>query len=145
MNERSAQHAGFLSESPESRGRISVALAPLPSSISAARRAVGMLLVDADPSDEFSFSLRLVVSELITNAVVHGSAGDEIRLDLTLHRDHAHVSIHNLGAGFELTKFRREGRNGGRGLEIVAALSERWGIDTGRTGTTMTARVPRYV
>ena len=145
MNERSAQHAGFFSESPESRGRISVALAPVPSSISAARRAVGMLIVDSDPSDEFSFTLRLVVSELMTNAVVHGSAGDEIHLDLTLHRDHAHVSIHNLGAGLEMKKLRLERPNGGRGLEIVAALSERWGFDTGRSGTTMTASVPRYV
>ena len=145
MNERSAQHAGFFSESPESRGRISVALAPLPSSISAARRAVGMLLVDSDPSDEFSFALRLVVSELVTNALVHGSTGDDIHLDLTLHRDHAHVSIHNLGPGLEMKKLRLERPNGGRGLEIVAALSERWGFDTGRSGTTMTASVPRYV
>ena len=123
--------------------RISVALPPSTASIAAARRAVDALLADADPSCEFTFALRLVVSELMTNAVVHGSAADEIQVDLTLHRDHAHVSIHNLGAAIDITDLRRGRPGGGRGLEIVAAVSERWGIDTGDTGTTMTARVAR--
>src|SRR5262249_11246180 len=121
----------------------SVALAPTPDSIAAARRAVDALLVDAEPSEDFRFSLRLVVSELMTNAIVHGTDGDEIRVDLTLYRDHAHVSIHNEGPAVAMSKLGRGRPGGGRGLEIVAAVAERWGIDTGRDGTTITARVPR--
>lgn len=125
------------------RGRISVAFAPDAASVAAARGAVDALLADAETSAEFSFALRLVVSELMTNAIVYGSGADEIRLDVTLHRDHAHVSIHNVGAAIDLTRLRRVRQSGGRGLEIVAAMSERWGIDTGSTGTTMTAQVLR--
>ena len=118
-------------------------LSPEPASVAAAREAVDSLLADASPSERFAFALRLVVSELVTNAIVHGSAADEIGIDLRLHRNDAQVSIRNLGAAVDLTKLRRVKRRGGSGLDIVAAMSERWGIDTGRRGTTMTARVPR--
>jgi anti-sigma regulatory factor (Ser/Thr protein kinase) len=146
MNEHIAQRVRFPSEPPEARtpGRTSVSFAPDPGSVKAARDAADRLLEGADPSEEFQFALRLVVSELMTNAVEHGSPGEQIQLELILYRDHAHVSIRNLGAGVDMTRLRRGRSDRGRGLEIVAALAERWGIDSGRSGTTMTARVPRH-
>jgi anti-sigma regulatory factor (Ser/Thr protein kinase) len=147
MAKRTAQGAGFAAPdvtNGEAPGRVAVVLTPAPHAISAARRAVDTLLEDADPTDEFTFLLRLVVSELMTNAVVHGSGDDEIQLDLALHRDYACVTIHNLGAPVELAKLRQPRPGGGRGLEIVAAVSDRWGLDTGAGGTIMTARVPRH-
>jgi anti-sigma regulatory factor (Ser/Thr protein kinase) len=146
MNPRIAQGARFSSEPPEAPtpGRVSVSLAPEPRSVRAAREEVDSLLADADPSDELAFSLKLVVSELMTNAVEHGSPGEEIHLELALYRDHAHVSIQNAGGGVDMAKLRRGRPDRGRGLEIVAALSERWAIDSGRTGTTMTARLVRH-
>jgi anti-sigma regulatory factor (Ser/Thr protein kinase) len=145
MNPRIAQRAPFSSEPPEAPipGRLSVTLAPEPGSVKAARDAAALLLAEADPSDELVFALRLVVSELMTNAVEHGSPGEEIGLELTLYRDHAYVSIHNVGPAVDMTRLRRGRPDRGRGLEIVAALSDRWGIESGRAGTTMTARVPR--
>jgi anti-sigma regulatory factor (Ser/Thr protein kinase) len=146
MNPRTAQGASFPSEPPEAStpGRLSLSLMPVPGSVRSAREAVELLLADADPSDELVFALRLVVSELMTNAVEHGSPGEDIHVELTLYRDHAHVSIHNLGGGLDMTRLRRGRPDRGRGLEIVAALSDRWSIDSGRNGTTMTARVARH-
>jgi anti-sigma regulatory factor (Ser/Thr protein kinase) len=144
MHERIAQRATFIPDfgGATLNGRLSVSLPSVSSSIYAARRAVDAVL-DGDASDEFTFALRLVVSELMTNAIIHGSPGEQIRLDLALHRDHAHVSVCNQGAPLDMAKLRRARPGGGRGLEIVAAVAERWGIDTGRNGTTITARVPR--
>jgi anti-sigma regulatory factor (Ser/Thr protein kinase) len=122
---------------------VSLSLTSEAGSVRSAREAVALLLAEADPSDELAFALRLVVSELMTNAVEHGSPGGDIHLELTLYRDHAHVSIHNLGGGVDMTRLRRGRPDRGRGLEIVAALSDRWCIDSSRNGTTMTARVAR--
>jgi anti-sigma regulatory factor (Ser/Thr protein kinase) len=84
-----------------------------------------------------------VVSELMTNAVTYGDPREEIRLGLTLYVEHAHVSIHNFGPSIDLARFRQQRADGGRGLVIVAELVDGWSIDTGPTGTTVTARVPR--
>jgi anti-sigma regulatory factor (Ser/Thr protein kinase) len=114
----------------------------MPESIRAARRAVRELL-SAEPRSDLRPRLELVVSELMTNAVIHGDRGEEIKLGLTLYHEHAHVSIHNFGPAIDLERFRRRRPEGGRGLAIVAALVDGWSIETGPTGTTVTARVPR--
>jgi anti-sigma regulatory factor (Ser/Thr protein kinase) len=151
MNERMTQGAKFPAAPLHhiggmlDPGRVSVALEPVPASVAAARRTVDTLLADADPSDEFRLRLRLVVSELMTNAVVHGSPTRTIRLDLTLYGDHAHVSIHNAGEPIDITELRQGRPDGGRGLDLVTAIADRWGIDTGPGGTTISARVPRLV
>jgi anti-sigma regulatory factor (Ser/Thr protein kinase) len=119
-----------------------MSLPPTPASVATARRAVEALL-GGEPRCELCSTLKLVVSELMTNAIVYGSSGEEIVLGLTLYLGHAHVSIHNCGPAIDMVKFRRRRRDGGRGLDIVARLVEGWAIETGPTGTTVTVRVPR--
>jgi anti-sigma regulatory factor (Ser/Thr protein kinase) len=145
MNQRIAQGARVSSDPPEAPtpARVSISLLSEPSSVKAARDAAAQLARELDPSDEFVHALKLVVSELMTNAVEHGSPGTQVDLLLTLYRDHASVSIHNLGVGVDMARLRKGRPDRGRGLEIVAALADRWGIDSGRFGTTMTARVSR--
>ena len=123
-------------------GRLRLSLAPAPESIAAARRAVRALL-SAEPRSSLRPRLELVVSELMTNAVTYGDPREEIKLGLTLYLEHAHVSIHNFGPAIDLARFRQQRPGGGRGLVIVAALVDGWTIETGPTGTTVTARVPR--
>jgi anti-sigma regulatory factor (Ser/Thr protein kinase) len=123
-------------------GRIRISLPSTPASVAAARRAVEALLAGESRS-ELSSKLKLVVSELMTNAVTYGMTGEEINLGLTLYVEHAHVSIHHCGPPLDMTQFRRRRRDGGRGLDIVAGLVEGWGIETGPMGTTITARVRR--
>ena len=77
--------------------------------------------------------LALVVSELVTNAVVHGHGA----ISLTLQHGDDDVlrgEVIDRGGGFE-QEVRDVGPNdfGGRGLHIVEALASRWGIHEGTT------------
>jgi len=76
--------------------------------------------------------LALVVSELVTNAVVHGRGA----ITLKLERDGPIVrgEVVDEGGGFE-REIRERGTDdvGGRGLMIVEALSSRWGVYEGTT------------
>jgi anti-sigma regulatory factor (Ser/Thr protein kinase) len=136
------ERRGRTGSSVRKMDRIRVSLPSTPESVAEARRAVEALL-SGESGSELSSTLKLVVSELMTNAITYGSAGGEISLGLTLYIEHAHVSIHNCGPALDMTQFRRRRRDGGRGLDIVARIVEGWGIETGPMGTTITARVRR--
>ena len=81
---------------------------------------------------ELRSRLRLVVSELVTNAVRHGEGAIELRL----WRDGTTVrgEVVDEGGGFE-HEVRTEGWEdvGGRGLGIVERMTRRWGIREGTT------------
>jgi anti-sigma regulatory factor (Ser/Thr protein kinase) len=100
----------------------------LPHSVQApgiARRSLADWLTPAVDADELD-AARLLVSELVTNAVVHGRG--EITLRATL------VEVIDEGRGFELTVRQLDFASiGGRGLAIVDAESSRWGIHEGTT------------
>ena len=121
--------------------RICVSLPPIPESVAVARRAVDEFLME-EPGSDVLMTLKLVVSELMTNAVTHSSATEEIQLALTRFLKHVHVSVRNRGPLVELEQLRGGRAEGGRGLEIVTALARGWSIDTRPTGTTVTVRVP---
>ena len=74
--------------------------------------------------------LELAVTELVANAVMHGSGPIELRVEL----DDGTVrgQIIDQGEGFE-AELRERGAEevGGRGLMIVGALSARWGVFEG--------------
>jgi anti-sigma regulatory factor (Ser/Thr protein kinase) len=77
--------------------------------------------------------VRLLVSELVTNAVRHANlaAGDVIRLVFDV-ADHAlRVEVHDPGGGFVPTAPAPDPtRPSGWGLYLVAELSDRWGVDS---------------
>jgi anti-sigma regulatory factor (Ser/Thr protein kinase) len=101
-------------------------------SVAQARDAVGALcgLSDGQIADA-----QLVISELVTNAVLHAGLGPDDTIDLGILRegdllrievdDHRHFSTRS-----EWTWPRRQ--RGGLGLRLVDQLSERWDADTGR-------------
>jgi hypothetical protein len=105
-----------------------------------ARQAIDDLLGDLD-DPRFAFYLRLVASELVKNAFLHGSSRHVIRMDAKLFRDAAELRVHNAGGRLTLKMLRRRRRDGGRGLDIVDALADAWSIETGRLGTTITVRL----
>jgi anti-sigma regulatory factor (Ser/Thr protein kinase) len=97
---------------------------------SAARQAIEHRF--ADLGFDRMADLALVVSELVTNAVVHGRGA--ITLKLQHDGDVVRGEVIDEGAGFE-QEIRDSGPNdlGGRALLIVEALSSRWGIHEGTT------------
>lgn len=78
------------------------------------------------------YSLKLLTSELVTNAVLHGQG--QIVLRSQLNDDRVLVEVLDEGGGFEHElRHRKFDELDGRGLEIVDAESSRWGIHEGST------------
>jgi anti-sigma regulatory factor (Ser/Thr protein kinase) len=77
-------------------------------------------------------TMRLLVSELVNNAVIHGQG--QITLKAQADDRQVRVDVIDGGTGFE-RHVRHKGFDalGGRGLQIVEAESSRWGISEGTT------------
>ena len=73
------------------------------------------------------FEALMVASELVANAVTHGSRpGDEIRLDVRLDGPLLRIAVRDAARGRTIPTAltRNEGRPGGRGLAVVDWLAE---------------------
>jgi anti-sigma regulatory factor (Ser/Thr protein kinase) len=98
---------------------------------SLARRSLGDWFGALLERDELH-SAKLLTSELVTNAVVHGRG--QILLRAELNDDRVFVEVIDEGHGFEydLRHLAFDELNG-RGLAIVDAVSSEWGIHEGTT------------
>ena len=77
--------------------------------------------------------VRLLVSELVTNAVRHADleSGDAILLVVEVAEDSLRVEVHDSGAGFVPSEPAPDpARPSGWGLYLVAELADRWGVDS---------------
>ena len=73
--------------------------------------------------------VRLLVSELVTNCVRHGSKNEDIRLRVTASPERIRFEVWDDGEGFEPVKpSLSQGQVGGWGLYLVEQLSDRWGV-----------------
>ena len=79
---------------------------------------------------QVAFDVRLLVTELVANSVRHAGldASDHITVMLELSLSRVRVEVRDPGEGFAFP-LREQARDseGGRGLQIVAAISNRWG------------------
>ena len=115
-------------------------LEPCPQAPLLARRAVDALL-DDQAATRFAFSLRLVASELVNNAVRHGSSRDPIHLELKLYRDRVELQVENSGSRLSIKSLRAKRPQTGRGLDIIDALADAWSINAGPRNTTITVQL----
>ena len=77
--------------------------------------------------------VRLLVSELVTNAVRHANlaTGDVIGLVIEVAEQKLRVEVHDAGGGFiPSTPSPDPARPSGWGLYLVAELADRWGVDS---------------
>ena len=77
-------------------------------------------------------AIRLLVSELVTNAVRHGGARGRHKVDLRVQSSDAtiRIEVSDDGIGFELPKpVPAPSADGGYGLLIVDSLCARWGTE----------------
>jgi anti-sigma regulatory factor (Ser/Thr protein kinase) len=83
--------------------------------------------------------LVLIGSELVTNAVLH--ARTELTLTLELRDGRARISVKDRSKVAPTLRHYRSDALTGRGLGVVAALSDRWGISAAADGKVVWAEV----
>ena len=72
----------------------------------------------------------LLISELVSNAVLHGDG--EIRVTLEIAPPGGRFAVSDEGGGTPVVR-GEPGPDGGWGLRLVADLAKRWGVRQGRT------------
>ena len=102
-----------------------------------ARTAVEERLADRVPPAVLD-DVRLVVSELVTNSVLHGGAGptERVRLRVSLNGSTVRLEVTDQGPG--PTAGRPEpsaDQTSGWGLFLVDRVADRWGVKPGRPPT----------
>jgi anti-sigma regulatory factor (Ser/Thr protein kinase) len=104
------------------------ALAARPEAVAEARREVRALPLVQESREH----LALVVSELVTNALLHADAafGDPVWLEVRVRSGRARVEVRDCGRGFDAPVSISPDplAVGGQGLLVVAALSDAWGV-----------------
>lgn len=99
-----------------------------------ARRAVTSWGVEAGLDAALLCDLRLLVTELVTNAVRHARLrpSDEIELLVQLDGDCVRGSVRDRGAGFdEYLPIPSGDAVAGRGLYVVHQVASAWGVEPG--------------
>jgi anti-sigma regulatory factor (Ser/Thr protein kinase) len=77
----------------------------------------------------------LLVSELVTNAVLHAGA-DHVELHATADPAGVYIEVSDPGPGFDKDEARREpslSGEGGYGLNIIDMVANRWGVKRNRS------------
>ncbi len=113
-----------------------------PSAVAEGRRYVRTLLASAGVDHE---GAELIASELLTNALDHGGGH---RMGLLIAEDDERIRLEVVDSGGSgqtplLQPDVGPDRERGRGLFLVAALSEEWGVISRPEGTTVWAEILR--
>ena len=101
-------------------------------SAAAARHAIDDIAAEL-PEDQIG-DVRLLVSELVTNALRHAelSDADHIGLRVVVNDGAVRVEVSDPGKGFEPSPLVGDPTSAdGWGLYLVATLSDRWGVERG--------------
>jgi anti-sigma regulatory factor (Ser/Thr protein kinase) len=110
---------------------IDLRLVPEPEVVTTARHALDQL-TNLLPPEKLE-DVRLVVSELVTNSILHAglSADDQISLTVTVADGAVRGSVCDPGPGFGMPSepSPRSDLSGGWGLPIVETISDRWGVE----------------
>lgn len=107
------------------------------SSARTARRFVAHHLAGHDA--ELIDSVTLMVSELVTNSVKHSQAPCSVTVELTTGL--VHVEVRDAGPDVPVPRSPAHDQPSGRGLQIVAALADDWGIGSTPSGNAVWFRV----
>ncbi|MFD7900258.1 ATP-binding protein [Streptomyces sp. NPDC059568] len=115
-----------------------------PESVAAARRfADEVLAQDAPDLDTGKVDdIRLIVSELVTNSIRHGAEpGGSVLVAIESTAENIRIEVHDPVR--RRPRFIEPDERGGRGLFIVQALAETWGVTDRDFGKAVWAVVAR--
>jgi anti-sigma regulatory factor (Ser/Thr protein kinase) len=103
-----------------------------PRSVAAARQFTRQIL--SDQSSAVVDAIELMVSELATNSVRHANSDFELAIDS---KDQIRVEVRDSGGGQPTLRSPAPLDTSGRGLRIVEAMSDTWGIIPTSDGKTV--------
>lgn len=100
--------------------------APRPSSAGEARRFLDSVL-SAPELVLLNYTATMLVSELVTNAVLH--AGTPLEVVVILDADHVRVEVHDESPLLPMRKHYSAMSGTGRGLMLVERMASEWGAE----------------
>ena len=110
----------------QGRDGLSMSLGSGPGAAAEARHAIAKLRADLDPP--LMETLRLLVTELVTNSVRH-TAADSVTLKVAIGKSAVLTEVVDTGPGFDPQRVNQSGdENTGWGLFLVQRLAHRWGV-----------------
>jgi anti-sigma regulatory factor (Ser/Thr protein kinase) len=120
-----------VSHGPHDAPVLRLTLEPGPDAPSGARAAIADFSVDQGLDTDTLATVMLLVSELVTNAVVHPELQEPADIRLTARRfgTMVRVEITDRGGGFTPQERDPARVDGGYGLYLLNKAADRWGIE----------------
>lgn len=110
---------------------LTLRLNPGPEAVPAARKALDGLtgMLEKTVWED----CRLLVTELVTNGVRHGSQRGPVGVSVNVDDARVRVEVSDCGRGFNPPEapMPREDGTGGWGLQLVDRVASQWGVDVG--------------
>lgn len=105
---------------------LEISLGSGPEAAASARQAISRLQADLDPP--LIETLRLLVTELVTNSVRH-TAADSLTLSVAIGKSSVLTEVADTGPGFDPQCVKKAGEGDtGWGLFLVQRLANSWGV-----------------
>jgi anti-sigma regulatory factor (Ser/Thr protein kinase) len=116
--------------------QVSVRLSPTPSTAAAARRFVEQACEQSGAGADVADTVALLVSEIVTNAIVHARTDIVLEVMVNAQRLRVHVTDGSTVGAVRQPAADLYAENG-RGLQLVTALASDWGVLRTSTGKTV--------
>jgi DNA-binding NarL/FixJ family response regulator len=132
--------AGLLEVVEEALAAARAKLAPELQSAGRARKFVDETLRRWDCGEQLDV-VTLLVSEVVTNAIVH--AGTEVEVSVELRDEAVRIEVTDKEVGLPKPRDAAEEDTSGRGLALVEAMASDWGVEARPGGKVVWFEVPR--
>lgn len=117
------------------------AFVPDPAFVSSCRRITAVMLRLWEVPEPAVENAVLIVSELVTNAIEYG--GTETALRVRLSSNELYLEVSDGSSNPAVLQTPADDDESGRGLYLVALLTDRWGTSDCGTTTWCTLRLPK--
>jgi PAS domain S-box-containing protein len=107
-------------------GFVVLAVPPVAESVAGVRRFAHNVLTGWAIAPEVIGDVVLVVSELVTNAILHSRSPIELRLSRT--SDRLVVAVHDGTTAVPRRRLPNLDAEHGRGMQLISAIAEQWGV-----------------
>jgi len=122
--------------------RLELRLPQTAGSVRRARRTIAAFLDPAEVPDRVVDDLLLLVSELVTNALVHAGSPAVVRLDADVERIKVAVADNEPDRSLSIVEPDPLSSRG-RGVLLVDRLAARWGVEPRQEGKIVWFELPR--